>query len=196
MGQCSCYQVLTRVEDLSRGTQCFDHLLLCGLYPEVMFTVNTGPRRPQVAAGSGRKHTLLGLLFHFWSRMAAEDVNIRKGWGGPHACWYCFQQISRNSSYFFVSICAYASIQPFLRYFTIPTVRCEVNFPQRVLLKFGYSVIVSYFEIMCNSAHNETVESHQCLNDNLILANVIRLHRSSKLEDMECIYHAPDLYTQ
>ena len=41
--------------------------------------------------GSGRKHTFLGLLFPFCTRMAAEDADIGKGWR-LHTCSYCFQQ--------------------------------------------------------------------------------------------------------
>ena len=65
MGQGSSYQMHKRVEAFPRGTQGFDSLPLCELYPGAMFIESIGPRRPWVASGSDRRYTLLGLLFPF-----------------------------------------------------------------------------------------------------------------------------------
>ena len=67
-------------EKFYRGTWCFNHLLMCALYTELLCTVNIGPKRPQVASTSGRRHTLLGLLFPFWSRIATRHQERLEGY--------------------------------------------------------------------------------------------------------------------
>ena len=69
------------VEDFYRGTQYFDHLQLFDRYTELMFTVSICPKRPWVASASGRRHTLLCLLFPFWSRMVTGGCRHQEGVG-------------------------------------------------------------------------------------------------------------------
>lgn len=61
-------------------TQCFHYLTFCELYPEVKFSMSIVPRKLQGASGSGRK-ILSRSAISPRSKMAAEDADIREGWG-------------------------------------------------------------------------------------------------------------------
>ena len=59
----------------------FQSLGIGSLYTEFMFIISIGPKRPWVASASGRRHTLLGLLLLFLSRMAARGCRHQEGVG-------------------------------------------------------------------------------------------------------------------
>lgn len=93
-------------------TQCFHYLTFCELYPEVKFSMSMVPRKLQGA--SGRK-ILARSAISLWSRMAAEDADIREGWAYILAGIALNKRVEIHPCLCF-SIYVFSSIQPFIKY--------------------------------------------------------------------------------